>query len=148
MAAQPETIRGTLSLDLYAPGSKSEHRAVILTTASGDRLVARRLGANPYDDPQMAALAGTTIEATGRRHRDILLIYQYTVLIEPPSVEYDDTTVPPDRDGDSDRAESANPAAVTPASSTTESPSRRRDAPGELPPSAPRGSQRRPRPAP
>ena len=77
----PSRIRGG-STGIYAAGSKSERRAMMIVTTSGDRYLLRRPGANPYADAELETLAGAVIEATGRLHRDVFLMERYRVVTE------------------------------------------------------------------
>lgn len=56
----------------YGTGSKSEHEAVMLDTGEGLYRMRRR-GGNPFRDPELDALVGSTIECEGTL-RDSLLI--------------------------------------------------------------------------
>jgi hypothetical protein len=64
---QPQTrkITGTVTQALISPGSKSEHRGVVLRNARGDELILRRAGGNAFRDETLEALVGTTITGTG-----------------------------------------------------------------------------------
>ncbi len=75
--SDPVTVRGIVSRELYAAGSKSEHWAPILTTDEGARYLLRRAGGSAYADPDLDELAGQAIEATGLVHRDILLLTEH-----------------------------------------------------------------------
>ena len=48
----------------FAQGSKSEHEGIYLETDSGAYQL-RRLGGNPFSDPELQKLVGTKITATG-----------------------------------------------------------------------------------
>uniref|UniRef100_A0A7C2NZD8 Uncharacterized protein n=1 Tax=Schlesneria paludicola TaxID=360056 RepID=A0A7C2NZD8_9PLAN len=66
-------LRGRVIRRQYAPGSKSEHEAVMLqTTEATYRL--RRVGANPFGDPQLDKLVGAEIIGEGNLHRDTFLL--------------------------------------------------------------------------
>lgn len=61
---KPQSFTGRVVEALYAPGSKSEHQAVLLEV--GDRRYKlRQPGGNPFHDPALAALVGRTIRGTG-----------------------------------------------------------------------------------
>jgi len=64
---QPQTrrIAGTVAWALISPGSKSEHRGVVLRTARGDEFILRRAGGNAFRDETLEGLVGTTITGTG-----------------------------------------------------------------------------------
>lgn len=57
-------LTGKVIQKKFAPGSKSEHDAIYLETDSGDYQL-RRLGGNPFSDPELIKLAGKKITATG-----------------------------------------------------------------------------------
>ena len=67
-------VRGVVERDAYVPGSKSEHEATYLHAEDGTRWVLRRVGANPYIDPEIDALVGKTIDASGRPHGDVFFL--------------------------------------------------------------------------
>lgn len=48
----------------FGKGSKSEHEAICLQTDE-DSYVLRRLGANPFSDPELQKLVGEKVCATG-----------------------------------------------------------------------------------
>ena len=48
----------------YAAGSKSEHEAVLLVTGSGEYRL-RRVGGNPFSDPELNKLVGHRISCQG-----------------------------------------------------------------------------------
>ena len=57
-------ITGKLILKTFSPGSKSEHEAVYIVTSNGE-YVLRRVGANPFNDPDLKAMAGKEVTASG-----------------------------------------------------------------------------------
>jgi hypothetical protein len=57
-------VRGTVTRRRYAPGSKSEHDAVMIVTDEGEFRL-RLLGGNPFRDPALDRFVGKRIEATG-----------------------------------------------------------------------------------
>ncbi len=59
------TLSGRVERRPVAPGSKSERLAVVLVTQEGAVYVLRRLGGNPFKDPQMEALVGKAISGEG-----------------------------------------------------------------------------------
>jgi len=65
MQPQTQRIAGTVARALISPGSKSEHRGVVLRTARGDEFILRRAGGNAFRDETLEALVGTTITGTG-----------------------------------------------------------------------------------
>lgn len=58
-------LRGTVMEKLFAEGSKSEHTGIFLHTEDGDYQL-RRLGGNPFSDPELKKLIGEEVIATGR----------------------------------------------------------------------------------
>jgi hypothetical protein len=79
---EPVRMRGRVARRTYAAGSKSERPAMMIITEDGAEYLLRRVGANPYADPELDTLDGALIEATGRLYRDVLLVEQYR-LIDP-----------------------------------------------------------------
>ncbi len=59
--------QGRVVKKLFGAGSKSEHDAVMLVTDSGE-YVLRRLGGNPFRDPELDRLVGKTVRCEGRVH--------------------------------------------------------------------------------
>lgn len=57
----------------YGVGSKSEHDAVMLDTGS-EIYRLRRSGGNPFRDPQLDALVGSTIECEGTLRDHTLIV--------------------------------------------------------------------------
>ena len=57
-------------------GSKSEHDAVLLVTDAGEYQL-RRLGGNPFRDPELDTLVGRTIHAEGQLHGHILIMSKW-----------------------------------------------------------------------
>jgi hypothetical protein len=72
-----EEFVGTVRRKVVAAGSKSERDAVVLVTASGE-LVLRRLGGNPFADPELDALVGATIRCTGELRGSTLIVSSWT----------------------------------------------------------------------
>ena len=58
-------LTGTVVRKKFGQGSKSEHDAVCLESASGS-FVLRRMGGNPFNDPELNKLVGKEVTATGR----------------------------------------------------------------------------------
>jgi hypothetical protein len=65
--------RGKVVKRLYGAGSKSEHEAVMLDTGS-ELYRMRRRGGNPFRDPQLDALVGSTIECEGTLRDHMLIV--------------------------------------------------------------------------
>ena len=57
-------LTGKVIQKKFAEGSKSEHNAVYLETPEGSYQL-RRLGGNPFSDPDLNKLVGKKINATG-----------------------------------------------------------------------------------
>jgi hypothetical protein len=68
---------GRVSRSLVAPGSKSEREAVVLDS-DGDRFVLRRMGGNPFSDPQLDDLVGKTVHAVGEVHGPNFIMSEWT----------------------------------------------------------------------
>ena len=68
---------GTVQRKRVAAGSKSEHDAVVLATTSGE-FVLRRLGGNPFADPEIDALVGRSLRFTGELRGSTLIVSSWT----------------------------------------------------------------------
>jgi hypothetical protein len=66
-------LRGKVVRKTVAIGSKSEHAAVVLVTADAE-YVLRRSGGNAFADPELDALVGETIRASGTLHGYTFLV--------------------------------------------------------------------------
>lgn len=58
-------LRGTVVEKPFGEGSKSEHAGIFLQTEDGDYQL-RRLGGNPFADPELKKFIGKEVMATGR----------------------------------------------------------------------------------
>ena len=67
------TFVGTVFKKLYAPGSKSEHQAVMIRLDHGEFLL-RRVGGNPFQDTVLESLVGKTIRCEGTHRGTALFI--------------------------------------------------------------------------
>ncbi|HMH32619.1 MAG TPA: hypothetical protein VK543_06285 [Puia sp.] len=65
-------LTGKVVLKKFAPGSKSEHDAVYLECGEGS-FVLRRMGGNPFHDPELHKLVGKQITATGIVNQSLFL---------------------------------------------------------------------------
>ena len=65
-ADAPARWQGQVERRRLAPGSKSEHDAIVLVEDDGAVWKLRRLGGNPFRDPVLDALLGRRIEVEGR----------------------------------------------------------------------------------
>jgi hypothetical protein len=79
MQPQMRKIAGTVTQARISPGSKSEHRGVVLRTARGDEFILRRTGGNAFRDETLEALVGTTIIGTGIVAGQTFIMQDWTV---------------------------------------------------------------------
>lgn len=70
--------QGSVNHKLLRRGTKSEHRAVVLSTGSGEYKL-RRVGGNPFVDEVLESLVGKRIRCTGRLDGDELFMDSWTV---------------------------------------------------------------------
>ncbi len=68
---------GKVTKKSFARGSKSEHDAVFLETGQG-QYVLRRVGGNPFRDPQLEQLVGKTIRCRGEAKGYTLVITDWS----------------------------------------------------------------------
>jgi hypothetical protein len=68
---------GRVSRQVVAPGSKSEREAVVLDTEDM-QYVLRRMGGNPFADPQLDDLVGKTVRAVGEVHGPDFIMSEWT----------------------------------------------------------------------
>lgn len=66
-----EVLTGLASLEVVRRGTGSEHRAVVLRLADGERFILQRRGGNPFRDARTMRLAGRTVSVRGFRMGDI-----------------------------------------------------------------------------
>jgi hypothetical protein len=71
-----DSFEGRVVKKRVAPGSKSDHQAVVLET-EGDALVLRRQGGNAFRDPVLDDLVGHRIRGTGRRSGSTLILTEW-----------------------------------------------------------------------
>ena len=64
---------------LWAEGSKSEHRAVLIEAEAG-RYRLRRIGGNPFMDAVLDDLVGKTVEAEGEMMDDTFFMRVWKIL--------------------------------------------------------------------
>ena len=57
-------LTGKVVLQKFGAGSKSEHNAICLQTSEGTYKL-KRMGGNPFNDPELNKLVGKQIKATG-----------------------------------------------------------------------------------
>ena len=79
MASQQRRITGAVTRVRVAPGSKSEHLAVVLRTPRGAEYVLRRRGGNAFQDDVLETLVGATITATGLVADNTFIVTDWTV---------------------------------------------------------------------
>jgi hypothetical protein len=60
-------IRGKACEERVRRGTASEHSAVVLETAEGERLILQRIGGNPFRDEPTQRLVGLRLEVEGYR---------------------------------------------------------------------------------
>jgi hypothetical protein len=58
-------ISGRLKRKTFGRGSKSEYDAVYIETDKGEEYVLRQVGKNPRQDPELVALIGKYVRASG-----------------------------------------------------------------------------------
>ena len=58
------TITGKVVKKMFAKGSKSEHEAVCIESKAGLYKL-KRMGGNPFRDPELEKFVGKTVKATG-----------------------------------------------------------------------------------
>lgn len=58
-------LTGQVVRKRFGAGSKSEHDAIYLSTAEGGSFKLRIPGGNPFRDPRLDCLVGTSITAVG-----------------------------------------------------------------------------------
>lgn len=80
MPPRTRKITGMVARALISPGSKSEHRGVVLRTAQGDEFVLRRVGGSAFSDETLESLVGSTITGRG-------IIAGHTFIVQDWSVQ-------------------------------------------------------------
>jgi hypothetical protein len=60
-------VTGKVTKSTFAPGSKSEHPGVFISTDQ-ERYLLRQLGGNAFQDSALDALVGKTVQAEGELH--------------------------------------------------------------------------------
>jgi hypothetical protein len=66
-----ERVAGVADSAVVRRGTASEHRAVVLTTDAGERLILQRIGGNAFSDEPTDRLAGQLVSVLGFRLGDI-----------------------------------------------------------------------------
>ena len=85
MSAEERTKRysGEVVRKRFAPGSKSERLAVMLSTPGGD-YVLRREDADSLVDAELEKLVGKSIRVRGSVHRHALTVTEIEEILPPP----------------------------------------------------------------
>jgi len=68
-------LQGKVVLKKFAEGSKSEHDAVFLETGDQSYQL-RRLGGNPFDDPELRSMVGKTVKAKGLLNDQLFIAHE------------------------------------------------------------------------
>jgi hypothetical protein len=76
----PTGLRGTVSRQWLAMGTKSQHQGMVLTADDGTVWPLRRVGANPFRDPMLEALDGLRAEMHGQARNGTLFVERWVVL--------------------------------------------------------------------
>jgi hypothetical protein len=74
-------LRGKVIRTRVAPGSKSERDAVVIVTDKGE-FVLRRMGANPFVDPELDKLVGKNLRCKGTVHNQSFIMTEWSELDE------------------------------------------------------------------
>ena len=74
MDAKTITVQGEVQHEPVARGSKSERKAVVLTTPSGEKYVLQREDGNPFVDPTLEKLVGHSVKAEGLATSGVLIM--------------------------------------------------------------------------
>lgn len=83
---KPERVVGRAAIEQVRKGTASAHRAVVLTTQVGERLLLQRIGGNPFMDPETRSLVGHDVEVEGFRLHDIFRFTQAKPLDAEPAL--------------------------------------------------------------
>mgnify|MGYP001278471256 CR=1 FL=1 len=70
-------INGKVVRKLVAPGSKSEHDAVMIVTDEGE-FILRRSGGNPFADPELDKLVGKQLQCEGTSHGQAFIMTDWS----------------------------------------------------------------------
>lgn len=82
MDLSPQTFQGIVVRKKIGKGSKSERVANLLMTDCGKEWVLRQQGKSALQDPELDALEGKAIKATGNVHSYVLVISQFEEIAE------------------------------------------------------------------
>ena len=66
-----ERLTGRVAGELVRRGTASEHRAIVLHSPAGDRLILQRIGGNAFDDAETKELEGHAVRVEGFRLGDV-----------------------------------------------------------------------------
>jgi len=73
------SLKGHVSKEIYAKGSKSEHLAVMIKSGI-HKYCLRKEGGNPFMDPDIVALDRHYVEVSGRIIDDIFFVQSWKIL--------------------------------------------------------------------
>jgi hypothetical protein len=57
----------------FGAGSKSQHEGIFLETEAGESYKLKRMGGNPFNDPELNKLVGKTIAVSGIADQNLLI---------------------------------------------------------------------------
>ena len=78
MAVRSRTVTGDVVKKTFAEGSKSEHQAVMLIV-DGKEWRLKRLGGNPFQDPELDKLVGKRIRCDAMPHENTLILKTWEI---------------------------------------------------------------------
>ena len=81
--AGPTRLIGRVERRLLAQGTKSEHQGLVLVTPDGALWRLRRIGANPFQDAVLDALAGQQVQLDGPANDDDLFFIERWSVLAP-----------------------------------------------------------------
>lgn len=70
-------LTGKISIQVFAPGSKSEHEAVVIDTKEGS-FVLKRQEDNPFEKSSLFELEGKNVHVEGELHSYLFLAEKIT----------------------------------------------------------------------
>jgi hypothetical protein len=80
MDVKPVKVEGRVERRTVSAGSKSEHRAVVLTMPSGEQYVLRRKNGPAFVDPELNALVGHSIRVEGLATSGVLIMNDWRTI--------------------------------------------------------------------
>jgi hypothetical protein len=66
-------VKGTVVRKTFGAGSKSEHEGIFLETAAGESFKLKRMGGNPFNDPELTKLLGKEVTACGVANQNLFI---------------------------------------------------------------------------